>query len=410
MSRRSFLVRSAGAVVAVPSLAALLDACSKSSGTKAGAASTFSVATPDHPVTWDIYSDNQPIANGMTPEQGAVVNIYTYVDYLDPNALKTFAQKYKKYGLTARITTFEDTTEAIGKIRSGGVQADIYNPSYDQIGKMVSAKLLQPLNHSYIPNIKNVWAEFTNPWYDQQWRYTIPYTVYTTGLAWRVDKVSEDISARANPWEALWDPQYSRRISVLDDYRTCMGMVAVKNGMSINTTKQSDLQTISQQLTQLNHTTHPKVNVTDYQDIPTGVVDLCQAWSGDAVNMPYYFPAQSDKNKVLRYWTPPDGKGPIDNDLLVPLRMSKAPVATHLFLNHMLDPDVAIANFGAIGYQPPQNKLTPDKLVADGYVPSNLATAVVLPKNFDTGARILELSPADDAAWQQVWQQFKAGS
>ena len=29
---------------------------------------------------------------------------------------------------------------------------------------------------------------------------------------------------------------------------------------------------------------------------------------------------------------------------------------------------------------------------------------------FDTGQRSLELSPADDSAWQLIWQQFKAGA
>jgi spermidine/putrescine transport system substrate-binding protein len=410
LSRRAFLVRTAAGAVAVPYLAAFLEACSKSpSSTGGGTVPTFSVASPDHPVTWDIAKDNQPIKSGLTPEQGAVVNIYTYVDYVDPAALKSFAKKYKKYGLTARITTFEDTTEAIGKIRSGGVQADIYNPSYDQIGKLVAAKLIQPLNHDYLTNIANVWPEFQNPWYDQGWRYTTPYMIYTTGITWRIDKHPEDVSTLSNPWDSLWDTKYARKVSVLDDYRTCMGMVAIKNGMSMNTTKSSDLQTIKAQLTQLNQTMKPKVNVSDYQDLPTNVVSICQAWSGDAVNMPYYMPTGQDP-KVLRYWTPPDGKGPIDNDLMVALRASKNPVATHLFLNHLMDYNVAIGNFGAVGYQPPQVRLTPDNLVKDEYVPANLKSAVVLPQNFETGARILELAPADDAAWQAIWQQFKAGA
>ena len=112
---------------------------------------------------------------------------------------------------------------------------------------------------------------------------------------------------------------------------------------------------------------------------------------------------------TLRYWFPADGKGAIDNDLLVITKSSKSPVLAHLFLNHMLDYDVAIGNFGAIGYQPPQTKITPEKLVADGFVPQNLAPAVVLQSYFDSGQRSLELSPADDSAWSAVWQRFKAG-
>ncbi len=411
LSRRSFMRGTAGAL-AFPSLGAFLAACSKTPAGSSGGASaapTFSVASPANPVKWDIPATNKAIASGLTPEQGGTVNIYTYTDYIDPAALKSFEAKYKKYNVKALVTTFEDTTEAITKLRSGGVDVDIYNPSYDQMGKLVKAELIQPLNHDYLPNIANVWPEFTNPFYDQEWRYTTPYTVYTTGIAWRADKVTADIAGMSNPYDALWDTKYAKKLSVLDDYRTCMGMVAFRNKLSPNTTSSDDLALIHKQLTQLNQTISPKVNVTDYQDLPTGVVEICQAWSGDAINMQSYMPSGQSPD-VLRYWFPADGKGAIDNDLLVITKRSKSPVLAHLFLDHMMEYEVAIGNFGAIGYQPPQTKITPETLVADAFIPKNLSSAVVLPSYFDTGQRSLELAPADDSAWQQIWQQFKAGA
>ena len=47
---------------------------------------------------------------------------------------------------------------------------------------MVYTDLIQPLNHSYVPNLENVWPEYQDPWYDQGAQYTVPYTVYTTGV------------------------------------------------------------------------------------------------------------------------------------------------------------------------------------------------------------------------------------
>jgi len=413
LSRRSFLARGAATAVAAPSLMAFLEACSKKDTATGGAApaatATFSVASPEHPVKWPIYNDNKPIASGLTPEKGATVNVYTYTDYLDPKALKSFATKYKAYDLKVTITTFEDTTTALGKIRTGGVQADIFNPSYDQIGKMVTAKLIAPLNHSYIPNIANVWPTYANPFYDQEWQYTTPYLLYGTGIAWRTDLVSEDIATLTNPYDILWDPKYARKLSVLDDYRTCMGMVLSRNKLDINTHSSQDLALVHTQLSELNHTTMPKVNVTDYTDLPTKIVSLCQAWAGDAVNMLSYMPA-GQSTDVLRYWGPSGPSAAVDNDLLVMLAQTKAPVATQLFLNHMMDYDVAISNFSFTGYQPPQNLITPDKLVADGFVPATMSSAVVRQTDYEQGQHILELPPAVDAAWQAVWEQFKAGA
>jgi len=409
-NRRAFLGRSIATAAAFPTLAAFLDACSSGSSSATPSSSAFTVASPTNPVTWPISSSNPAVAGGLVPEQNATINIYTYTSYLDPGALKSFEKKYAKYNVKCVITTFESTSEALGKIRSGGIQADIYNPSYDQMARMVKADLIQPLNHTYIPNIANVWPSFTNPFYDGEWRYTVPYTVYTTGIAWRADKVTEDIAARPNPYDVFWDPQYAKRLSVLDDYRTAMGMVALRSGYDINTSDATQIASIHDQLTKMNQATSPKVNVTDYQDIPTNVVQLCQAWSGDAFNMISYLPSGTSPD-ILRYWFPSDPKkGEVDNDLLVILKMSKYPVMAHLFLNHMLDFNVAYANFKFTGYQMPQTMITPGTLVSDGTIPKNLASVVVQESLFGQGQRILELPPSVDAQWQAVWSQFKAGA
>jgi spermidine/putrescine transport system substrate-binding protein len=131
-------------------------------------------------------------------------------------------------------------------------------------------------------------------------------------------------------------------------------------------------------------------------------------WSGDAINMPYYLP-KSTSPEVLRFWFPEDGRGEVDNDLVVCLGQGDNPVAAHFFINDLLDNQVAATNFGFTGYQPPLVQFTPDKLVADGYVPENLATAVVLEKDFRTGVPLLQLPPTADVEWHVVWQEFKAG-
>jgi spermidine/putrescine transport system substrate-binding protein len=43
------------------------------------------------------------------------------------------------------------------------------------------------------------------------------------------------------------------------------------------------------------------------------------------------------------------------------------------------------------------------------FIPENLRTVIVKPEYFDTGYRTLELDAANDAAWHNVWQAFKAG-
>jgi len=404
-NRRQFLVRAAILAAAAPTLGAFAAACSKPPAPSSGEGGGLKIASPSNPVKWDIAADNQPIADGLAPEKGATLKIYNYADYLSPKAIKDFEDKY---ACKIEVSTFNDGDEAITKLRSG-VDFDIYNANYNEMGKLVSGGLLRPLNHTYIPDIKNVWSTFTNPWYDQGWQFTVPYTIYTTGIGWRSDQVPAKIGELKNPYESLWDPQYKNKTAILDDWHSAMAMVLLKMGKTdINTSSADDLKAVGEQLTALVAATSPKVTITMYSDLPAGQFALSQMWSGDIINAQSYLP-EGVKPDILQYWFPADGKGLVDNDMLVTLKGGKNPVLAHLFLNHMLDPDVAKENFSAIGYQPPQNTITPDSLVKEEFIPENLRSAIVKPEYFEAGYRTLELDPANDGAWHNVWNAFKAG-
>jgi spermidine/putrescine transport system substrate-binding protein len=391
--------------------APLLAACgsSGSSGLPRTTA-TQQVASPANPVIWPIAADNSPIKSNLKPEQGATLQVYNYSDYIDPKAIKAFEAKYKASGVKVRYTTFDNLPEALSKIKSGQVPYDVFFPSYDFMGKLVGPDLVRPLNHDYLPNIKNVWPEFTNPFYDGEWRYTAPYSVYTTGIAWRIDMADEDVSIRGNPWDVLWDTQYRGKVSVLDDYRETPQMVLLRHrATDVNTGDPEMLKIVADDLTALTKATRPKTTVNAYSEMPERRFAVSHTWSGDAVNMPFYLP-EDENPDILRYWFPPDGKGLVNNDLMVVLRTGKNPVLSHLFIDFMLDTQVALGNFGYTGYQVPQVSLTPANLVEQEYVPKNLESAVVLPEYFGTGYRNLELPPKVDAQWAAIWQRFKAGA
>ena len=412
--RRTFLSRVTLAALAGPPALSGLAACTKQqpgavAGPSGSSAPVLKIASPATPVTWPV-DKSAVIADGLMPEKGATLQLYNYADYIGPKVVKRFEKKYAAYDVKVRVSTFNDTDEALTKIRGGSTRYDIYFPSYDQIAKMVSGKLIRPLNQSYIPNIANVWSDFSNPWYDGDWHYTVPYSVYTTGIGWRDDRITDDIAGMSNPYDVFWDKDYARRLALIDDWHTAMSLVALRAGITdINSTKDADLATIREQMLAMQSDTKPKVTITMYNDLPAGQLDLAQMWSGDVVNAQYYLPKGVGPD-VLAYWYPPDGKGMVDNDLMVILAQGQNPVLAHLFLDFMLDETNALDNFGYIGYQPPQNTLTAESMVKDGYVPKNLPTAIVKQEWFAEGYRLLELPPATDAAWHQVWQQFKAGA
>ena len=398
---RRALLRGLAATVATPAMAELLSSC----GTELYTTGDLVLASPQHPVRWPLSSRHPRIPPGQTPKPGSTLRIYNYADYLGPGVIKAFE---KEYDVNVVVGTFNDGNEAMTKIANGSVPYDLTFPSYDQIGKLVTADLIRPLTKEYITHIDDLWPQFTDPWYDLGWRYTVPYTVYLTGIGWRSDMVDTDIGSLDNPYDVFWDKANRGNCAVIDDWHTTMAMVLLRNDMhDVNTGSSAALALVGDQLRQMQRATNPRVTITMYNDLPLGQYGICSMWSGDAVNAQYYLPKKT-KPEVLRYWFPSDGRGLVDNDLMVVLASGENPVAAHLFIDYLLRPEVAAKNFGFIGYQPPQRSINPAQLVSDGYIPENLRKVTVRPREFRVGSRLLEMEPVVEGAWQQVWQEYRA--
>ena len=198
--RREFLGRSAVGVVGLSSLSTILAACGGSDNGNFKPPEP-QLARPDSPVTWPFSDDNPMIASGLEPESGTL-RIYNWNGYLWPRIKKDFA---KEYGVKVEETYFATMDEAISKISSGAVDYDVFFPTPDRLGRLVVGKVLQPLNHDYLPNLANAWPSVQDPWYDKESRYTVPYLTWTTGIGYRADKVAKTPADFSNPYEIYWD-------------------------------------------------------------------------------------------------------------------------------------------------------------------------------------------------------------
>jgi spermidine/putrescine transport system substrate-binding protein len=295
--------------------------------------------------------------------------------------------------------------EAMAKLGSGQLKFDIFFPTPDVLGQLVQTKMIRPLNHSYIPNIANTWADYRNPFYDQGWQYTTPYSIYTTGMAWRKDKVNLSPSWNM-PWEGA---KYKGKVALLDDYREGITLALLKNGiLNVNTTSTAQIRAAGQALSHLSNLTNVRVDNNDYTDVPTGKTWIHEAWSGDMAASYQYLPKGTSID-VLGYWFPPNHKGPVANDLIVNLRSGSNPVLAHQFINYFLDVHNAVENYSYVGYMQPLSKVTPALLIHEKLLPRQLSSTVVLPHYFRQGVFELQLPPAANTVWESTWNTFSKG-
>ncbi len=415
MSRRDFLRRSAGAAIAVPSAAAILAACTKP-GTNTNRSSVeeqllANPARPDHPVTLPLYQD--PISATTPIETGATLQIYNWTDYLWPHLFREFEDQYSKYNVKVTLTTFNDIDEGVAKLSAGQVKPDVFFPDPSELTKLVVSKLLQPLQHELLPNLAaNYWREFQNPFYDQGWRYTVPYTIYTTGIAYRRDHIPDSkIKSMSNPYEILWDPEYKGKVTIYDDRRETLAMGLIKNGIKdVNTGDASLITKSKNDILALINATDAQLTINGiYSKMAEDVYWVGSSWSGDVCSAAFYYLPKGVSPDVLGFWYPADGGGVIGNDLMTIPASSPNPRLAHEFINFMMNKKNSFANFTNFnGYQTPMTSINPGALVPN-VIPPSLSEAVVVPTFFDTGSFILGVSPAVDALYSQAWDEIKAG-
>jgi spermidine/putrescine transport system substrate-binding protein len=396
VSRRQLLQAGAGLA-----LGAMLAGCSSTN--PAGNSTGPPLPRQDKPVKWPVYNDNRAIASGLEPEKGATLQLYNWVAYINEAVVKDFE---KKYNCSCQVTTFNTMEEALSKLASGELKFDVFFPTVSVLGQLIAAKQIRPLNHSYIPNIANVWPDYLNPFYDHGWQYTTPYSIYTTGIAWRKDKVN-----LAPSWNMPWQGagRYRGKVAVLDDYRESLSLALLHAGnLNLNTTSTPQIQAAGRALQQLSSRANVRIDNNDYTDVPTGKTWIHLAWSGDMALSNEYLPKGTSVDTV-GYWFPPDRKGPVANDVMVNLTGGANPVLAHKFIDYMLNVDNALKNFSYVGYMQPLNEVTPEKLVSEKLMVPQLTSTVVLPDYFRHGLFELELPSAADAVWESTWNTFSKG-
>ncbi len=432
LSRRDFLRRSLATGVALPSAAAILAACGGDDdgtvpgGDNGGQSEVPLFGTPDNPATLQTWDDVPAIASDLKPEAGPLV-IYNWEQYIWKQVLDDFG---KEYDVEWKYETFYNMEEAIQKIQTGQVEFDVFFPTIDYVPKMVAAKQLQPLNKDYIPNFTNIWPALQDPFYDGGAQYSVPYTIYHTGIAWRTDLVpleAEDLAGTyTNPYEIFWDEAYAGKGGLYDDYREAMAVAMLRDqgeATDVNTADAAAIEAAKQRLIELNALDIRYTIDGTYAGIPEGKFALHQAWSGDIQAGPWYV-GDKEESALLRYnWPARDGfGGTIGNDTMAIPTNAKNPVLAHLFLDFMLDNFNGIKNWTWVGYQVPFTAVEPETIFEDAYPGlegwfsweykgfwENLEPTIVTQEDFDLGKRAIGLPVEVDTLYQGAFAEVKSG-
>ncbi len=268
-----------------------------------------------------------------------VLYIYTWSDYIDPQLVAAFE---KQYDCQVKIDTF-DTNEAMyAKLRVGSGGYDLIFPSTFFIKMLADNKMIQPLNHDLLPNVaKNFDARFRDKIYDGSLTYTVPYTVFYTGIAYRKDKTP----GLKPSWHLYEDAAFKGRATLIGDMHMTIGAALKTLGHSLNSTNVVELE----QARDLVITWKTNIARFENEAYKTGLASgeflLCMAYSGDIVQV-------QEESPDVTFVYPAEGYPCSCDEMAIPSSARNAELAHH-FINFVYDPDWAARNICYTGFCSP---------------------------------------------------------
>ena len=154
---------------------------------------------------------------GWSAEE-AKLNFYNWDTYIGETTLDDFKAAT---GIEVKMDLFADNDELFAKLKEGNPGYDVIVPTNDYVERMITADMLEPLDHSKIPNMANITPVFRDAAFDPGAQAQPALHVGDHRIGYRKSKVS----ATPESWKHLYDSdEYSGRIAMLGDGSTIVGI------------------------------------------------------------------------------------------------------------------------------------------------------------------------------------------
>ena len=288
-------------------------------------------------------------------QEEKVLNIYNWSDYIGEDLIKKFEAES---GIKVRYDNFDNNEIVHAKLVAGKTGYDIIVPSSNWAKLQIDGGLLQKLDKSKIPNLKNL-----DPAINAQLSKMDPGNDYLVNWLWgfttvgiNVDKVKAALGSTpmpANVWELVFNPEYISKmkgcgVSFLDSATEVIPAALHYLGKPPFSKNPSDYTAAANVLKAV----RPHVTLFSssgyINDMANGSICLALGWSGD-INIARQRAIDNKTGQNIQALVPSNGGLLFFDTMVIPADASR-PGNAHKFIDFMLRPENAGANTNKVFY------------------------------------------------------------
>ncbi len=279
-----------------------------------------------------------------TDLKGTTLNVFNWGENMADGSDGSLAinKAFEKLtGIKVNYTTYESNEALYGKIKEQAVSYDIIIPSDYMIERMISEGLVQKVNMENITNYKYIDEKYKGMFYDPNNEYSVPYTVGLVGIIYNTKMVE----GTPDSWSLMWDEKYSGKILSFDNSRDAFGIAQCYLGLDVNSTDKADWDRAAEKLREQSPLLQGRVMDQIFQKMEGGNAAVGAYYAGDCLTM-------MDNNEDLEFFYPKEGTNIFVDAMCIPAN-SKNTKAAEMYINFLLEEEVAVANSEYICYASP---------------------------------------------------------
>ena len=339
--------------------------------------------------------------NGGNRSGSNELYVYNWGEYIDEDVIDQFEEET---GIKVIYDMFETNEEMYPVIEAGGVNYDVVCPSDYMIQKMRENDLLAEINFDNVPNLDQIdptYLEMSKS-FDPENKYSVPYTWGTVGILYNTKRLEELGMDVPTKWSDLWDERLDGEILMQDSVRDAFMVALKKDGYSMNSDNEDELQQAKQDLIDQKPLVQAYVIDQVRDKMIGGEAAIGVIYSGEMLYI------QNEVKDLgldydLKYVIPEEGTNLWIDSWVIP-KNAKNKENAEKWIDFLCRPEIAKQNFDYITYSTP-NKGAFDLL--DEEIQNNKALFPDI--DFLKDSEVYEyLGDEVDAVYNELWKEVKS--
>lgn len=281
--------------------------------------------------------------------EGTTLNVINWGEYISDGSegtLDIIAAFEKVSGIKVNYDDSTSNNEAMyAKLKSGAVSVDIVVPSDYMIQRMISEDMLQKIDTSKISNYKYISDEYKGLYFDPDDEYSVPYNVGMVGIIYN----TKIVEGTPDSWAVMWDEKYKGDILNFNNPRDAFATAQFLLGQDVNTSDKSMWDAAAEKLKEQKAVRQGLVMDEVFNKMEAGNAAIAPYYAGDFLTM-------KDVNDDLEFFYPKEGTNIFVDSICIPKNAQNYEAAL-MFINFLLDPEVALANAEYLCYATPNTSV-----------------------------------------------------